>query len=371
MLFAGVSLFFGCNTEDSPDNSETNNTVIGKPASLEPFNRNYCGKTADELVFSDGEWTIDDMFSLVGIPCKITVNASAKNNEYTLNSGILTIDYQDEDSGNRPSSDEECKAMFNELKNFFFTDLSESLSYSSSYATSGGTVVMTADIDSKVLPSLFSVSKVDGKVIKTNAKNTKYVIQYSETETIYIYRNANLNDAEEISTEIPPEENVTLPEEISTDDCTVNIENLADFTFPDGNWNVIIDEETMLFTHLGTDKSVLKGECTGGEFTFTEGSEYVYVPVSSYDTYETLEDKIGMFESNVGFFYFYEKTLVHNDNLIAILGDCTKNTLDSFANFMAFSIDENTTVKTNADQSKFVLKADSYTVYMQKISDGQ
>ena len=36
LLSAGVSLFFGCNTEDGPDNSETNNTVIGKPASVEP-----------------------------------------------------------------------------------------------------------------------------------------------------------------------------------------------------------------------------------------------------------------------------------------------------------------------------------------------
>ena len=132
----------------------------------------------------------------------------------------------------------------------------------------------------------------------------------------------------------------------------------------------------MLFVNLGTHKYVLKGECTGGEFNFTEGSEYVYVPVSSYDSYGTLDDKLEMFESHLDFhFYVYEKTLMHNDNLIAILGDCTKNTLASFTDFMALSLDKNTTIKTNADQTKFVIKfvlnSDSYTVYMQKISDGQ
>lgn len=144
-----------------------------------------CDKIAEEIVLSDGEWTLKAvMVSEEEGTAEITLQATVENNEYTFTSGTLTATM---DFAVMFEDSPEALEMFNSLsdaeKNEMFledADLQEgtSVTWNGTKATMSASIPeeelagYKEDLDFDSLPEEF--------IVKTNADNTKYVISYEE-----------------------------------------------------------------------------------------------------------------------------------------------------------------------------------------------
>lgn len=202
--------------QTTPDNQETPDTPSFEytaendiPAEQAPFDARYCYENATELNFSDGAWTlvmsniIPDMFNE-----KFISKATASNNTLTINSGILKIDIpfnEEEDSEEAlPDSDESFESVFNEIKAMWIeagVEDAANFTFINGYLTESKKVVLIIDA-TEYNEQFFSLAIQNG-TIKSNPAKTKYVITVTSNNgnisiPFYIYKNANLTDAETI-----------------------------------------------------------------------------------------------------------------------------------------------------------------------------
>lgn len=145
-----------------------------------------CDRIAEEIVLSDGEWTLKGVMvsKEEGMSSEITMQATVENNEYIFTSGTLTatMDFavMFEDS---PEALEMFNSLSDEQKNEMFLEDAD-LQEGTSVTWNGTKVTMSASIPEEELveykEDLDFDSLPEEFIVKTNADNTKYVISYEE-----------------------------------------------------------------------------------------------------------------------------------------------------------------------------------------------
>ena len=196
--------------ETTPEFTAENDVAITQA----PFNTEVCTTSVNEISLSNGDWTCEVYEQFLGI--KMTAKASINNNVQSFSKGFAKIDLSMEDiSKEFPSTGTEAdfETVYNQIIAEYkevtkLTSPFDSFTYSTAYITSDNRLVLIADINKEALPDIFNFSRTTVSTIMVNSNNTKYVMtDQSGTQIIYIYKDANLSDAEEV-----PQNDQTNPE---------------------------------------------------------------------------------------------------------------------------------------------------------------
>ncbi len=158
-----------------------------------------CDQVAEEIVLSDGEWTVKGVMvsEEEGASSEVTMQATVESNEYTFTSGTYTTTM---DFAVMFEDSPEALEMFNSLsdaqKNAMFLEGAD-LQEGTSVTWNGTKVTMSGSIPEEELAGYKEEFDFDSLfdsdcVVKTNADNTKYVITYEEAgykEEYFISKN--------------------------------------------------------------------------------------------------------------------------------------------------------------------------------------
>ena len=207
------------NTTDKTDEKPSDkNAEIPQPstekyasAAQAPFNEELCATSVNSITLSNGDWTCEVYNAIYGI--KMTGKASVNNNQPSYTKGFAQIDLEAEEGEELPSTAEELKAAYDSIIEEYKKAAGENspfnyFTYSKVYIPSANRRVFISDIKTEALAGIFNFSNVNDKTIKINANNNKYVItDQTGVQTIYIYKDANLSDVEEV-----PQNDQTNPE---------------------------------------------------------------------------------------------------------------------------------------------------------------
>lgn len=181
------------------------------PVAQSPFNTELCATSVNSITLSNGDWTCEVYNAIYGL--KMTGKASVNNNQPSYTKGFAQIDLEAEEGEELPSTAEELKAAYDSIIEEYKKAAGEnspfnSFTYSKVYIPSANRRVFISDIKTEALAGIFNFSNVNDKTIKINSNNNKYVItDQTGVQTIYIYKDANLSDAEEV-----PQNDQTNPE---------------------------------------------------------------------------------------------------------------------------------------------------------------
>ena len=172
------------------------------PVAQSPFNTELCATSVNSITLSNGDWTCEVYNAIYGI--KMTGKASVNNNQPSYTKGFAQIDLEAEEGEELPSTAEELKAAYDSIIEEYKKAAGENspfnyFTYSKVYIPSANRRVFISDIKIEALAGIFNFSNVNDKTIKINANNNKYVItDQTGVQTIYIYKDANLSDVEEV-----------------------------------------------------------------------------------------------------------------------------------------------------------------------------
>lgn len=181
------------------------------PVAQSPFNTELCATSVNSITLSNGDWTCEVYNAIYGL--KMTGKASVNNNQPSYTNGFAQIDLEAEEGEELPSTAEELKAAYDSIIEEYKKAAGENspfnyFTYSKVYIPSANRIVFISDIKTEALAGIFNFSNVNDKTIKINSNNNKYVItDQTGVQTIYIYKDANLSDAEEV-----PQNDQTNPE---------------------------------------------------------------------------------------------------------------------------------------------------------------
>ncbi len=179
------------------------------PAKQAPFDARYCYENATELNFSDGAWTVQEIVHYQDIAViKGIGKGEAKDNNLTFSSAMYKIDInaeteESDDEEPQPATNEQ----FEELFTAFMTELTPSkgvpdhMTFSNGYVTEDNRVVFIVNSKTETMTENLKTVKdliQEMKSFTVNPNKTKYVIKESPTTTLYLYKDANLNDVETI-----------------------------------------------------------------------------------------------------------------------------------------------------------------------------
>lgn len=394
LLLSGCKFFLNQNDDETnkktPDPKPTfeytaNNDV---PASKVPFDKKLCYVNADSLVFSDGDWTIVECLENPDFYNeKAIAKASAKDNTLTINSGILKLDIPFDSEEDRieelPASEDDFKTVFTDIQKMWttygFEDASKyTLKYG--YLTKDNTIVLILDA-TEYNKEVFDLDKLKTGTIKSNPNKTKYVVTLKQEQSgreipVYIYKDAYLNDKETI-----PE---NLPEDDTQDDLTDIVKALDysecktsltkdELSFADGDWEIVVDEETLIFSKLGTQRTFLTGTTKNNNLELKSGKGYFFISTSYY---ENSGNKKTEFKADLDYFKIKQNKILMNDKyLVNDLGDLTDSELSTEEELLSItnlSSKYDLDIKTNDKKSKYKLSYGNYqygkcTIYFNKV----
>lgn len=386
LLLSGCKFFLNQNDDETnkktPDPKPTfeytaNNDV---PASKVPFDKKLCYEPATSLELSDGEWTVQ---KIVHYPDTAVIKAiskgEAKDNKLTFSSAMHKIDLsaeteESDDEEPQPATNEQ----FEELFTSFMTELTpfkgvpDYMTFSNGYVTEDNRVVFIVNSNTETMTENFK-NVQEMKSFTVNPNKTKYVIQESETSTIYIYKDANLNDKETIPENPPADDDddkvdlTDIVKELDYSECKTTL-NLSELSFADGDWEIVVDETL----HIGIQRAINKASVKNNKLNFSEGKAFVISELSYYSDYN---DKENMFKFDLSFLGFTAKQVLMDKNyIVADLGGLTDSGLTAEEELLStsnLSKQSNLTIKTNDNKSKYNLSFGNmqngmYTVYFNK-----
>ena len=391
LFLSSCDAFLNPNNDKTPATSEyTKDNDV--PAIQAPFDKNLCYQTADSLELSDGEWTIVMCQETPSVFNEKSISyATVKNNKETINSGILKIDIpfdSEEDSIDElPASEADFEAVFNEIQAMWVSagyEEGKNYTFKKGYLTKDNTIVLILDA-TEINKKTFNLQKLTG-TIKTNPKKTKYVITVTHEQSgtslpVYIYKNANLNDKETIP-ENPPADNdndkddlTDIVKNLDYSECKTTL-NLSDLSFADGDWEIVVDEEELYFSKLGTTRTFINATFKNNKFDLASGKSYLFF---DSDYYKNADNKKTEFKADLDYFSIEANKILMDDNyLVAVLGDLTTSGLAAKEEFLSTSNFSKKADKiyVNNDKSKYKLTFGSYsdvkyTVYFNKVGGAE
>ena len=190
-------------TPETPTSPAANYTAENDvPATTQPFTVDICPLSGKTLSFSNGNWTVVDIFTSPDFAAKIISKITydnTKENPYNCTSIIYKFDFPRQ---NLTADEVNFEAYFESIKNISdLAAIKDVLSFSHGYLTDTS-IVIIAETPVEVF-SLVYLSKLNTITNPpTNLTQSKYCIINGMYETIYIYK-----DSEELSDE---ESNVFL-----------------------------------------------------------------------------------------------------------------------------------------------------------------
>jgi len=387
-MLAAAFLFTSCNffvtPEDSKKDKEFEYTAENDvPASKTPFDEKLCYKDAETLVLSDGDWTIVQCHEIPNFFNEKSISkAIVKNNELTINSGILKLDIPfSEDDGDEklPDSEGDFETLFNDIKTTWisggFTE-AEKYTFKNGYLTDSYTVLIVDATEYN--KENFDLEKLNAGTIKSNPNKTKYVVTLTNEQNgseipVYIYKDANLNDKENVQDNPPADDDddkvdlTDIVKELDYSECKTKLD-LANLTFADGDWEIVVDETL----HIGKQRAINKASVKNNKLNFSEGKAFVISELSYYSDYN---DKENMFKFDLSVLGFTAKQVLMDKNyIVADLGGLTDSGLTAEEELLStsnLSEQSNLTIKTNDNKSKYKLSFGNmmngmYTVYFNK-----
>lgn len=389
LLLSGCKFFLNQNDDETnkktPDPKPTfeytaNNDV---PASKVPFDKKLCYEPATSLELSDGEWTVQEIVHYQDIAViKAISKGEAKDNKLTFSSAMHKIDLSAE---TEESDDEEPQPASNEKFEETFTSFMQTLppyykvpdymTFSNGYVTEDNRVVFIVNSKTETMTENFK-NVQEMKSFTVNPNKTKYVIQESETSTIYIYKDANLNDKETIPGNQPEDDTqddlTDIVKALDYSECKTSLTK-DELSFADGDWEIVVDEETLYFSKLGTQRTFLTGTTKNNNLELKSGKGYFFISTSYY---ENSENKKTEFKADLDYFKIKQNKILMNDKyLVNDLEDLTDSELSTEEELLSItnlSSKYDLDIKTNDKKSKYKLSYGNYqygkyTIYFNKV----
>lgn len=185
----------GSETPETPTSPAANYTAENDvPATTQPFTADICSLSGKTLSFSNGNWTVVDIWTSPQFAAKIISKITydnTKENPYNCTSIIYKFDFPRQ---NLTENEVNFEAYFENIKNNSdLAAIKDILNFSHGYLTDTS-IVIIAETPVEVF-SLVYLSKLNTITnTATNLTQSKYYIIRGQYETIYIYK-----DSEELS----------------------------------------------------------------------------------------------------------------------------------------------------------------------------
>ena len=170
-----AAAFIGCSNPNSSDDSGTSVSI------------DDCTTTATEVTFADGNWSIKYVITDDGMSGEANIKATAADGNYTFTSGTGTqtvdlskmMDADELTAFNAMTAEQKKAAIIEEMnapENAEVTFNGNVVTIKAAMSTTD-LAEMQKDMDLSTLPS--------SAVIKTNADNTKYTINFTKSGITY------------------------------------------------------------------------------------------------------------------------------------------------------------------------------------------
>lgn len=185
----------GSETPETPTSPAANYTAENDvPATTQPFTVDICPLSGKTLSFSNGNWTVEDIWTSPQFAAKIISKITydnTKENPYNCTSIIYKFDFPRQ---NLTENEVNFEAYFEIIKNLpDLAAIKDVLSFSHGYLTDTSIVIIAeSPVEAFSLVYLSKLNTITNPA--TNLTQSKYYIIRGQYETIYIYK-----DSEELS----------------------------------------------------------------------------------------------------------------------------------------------------------------------------
>ena len=290
---------------ETPENSELAklyNSETDVPALTGPFTADTCPFTGSALVFSNGNWTIEDIYSESEFSAKTITKITYDNtqsNPYNCTSMVYKFDFP-KAAG---TTTVDYKSYFEKIRNHNdLAAIKDILTFSHGYMTDTS-IVIIAETPVEVCQTMY-LSKLDLiplNIIFANPTKSKYYINYGLYEKLYVYKDSDELTSEESNvilqvTQFETQTNSLITQNVSAGLTTITLtdndfDNFGyyqmkntNLSLSDGNYTCI-QKTVYAFNDGRSQKSTTQFDFSleNGSMSFISGKEIYIIDLSFFE----------------------------------------------------------------------------------------